>query len=321
MLSSGIVGCQSCELCNRKYTTEHQAGESLCFWRLSRLVHFTCSFQHRIFWGASKSAKCPDPPMSSSCGSTAASTSIGTTSTTLSHFLVSFLSVFNDIVWDAKGSEELCENNSKRVEEYARRFPRGHWSPNIPLYLCPRRGQSRSKEGGRTTIHSTASDDNVQLRLKMVISVNQLSLYGAAAGLIKDLPDDQRAQGNLLRQIRWNKKFLLNLLLQKYKPMKSDRETYCKITSEDLKKKKLPEDQKSSKLCSEASLNLVEVGQFFNALPSPNGAKNQSLWREHASPRDEKEHCAKGWIESDARFGPVSDTKSLQDTRKIQRWS
>ena len=26
-------------------------------------------------------------------------------------------------------------------------------------------------------------------------------------------------------------------------------------------------------------------------------------------PRDEKENCAKGWIESDARFGPVSDIK------------
>ena len=39
-----------------------------------------------------------------------------------------FMSMFNNIVWDAKGNEELCENNSKRVEEYARRFPRGHWS-------------------------------------------------------------------------------------------------------------------------------------------------------------------------------------------------
>ena len=39
-----------------------------------------------------------------------------------------FMSLFNDIVWDAKGSEELCENNSKRVEEYARRFLRSHWS-------------------------------------------------------------------------------------------------------------------------------------------------------------------------------------------------
>ena len=39
-----------------------------------------------------------------------------------------FMSMCNDIVWDAKGNEELCENNSTRVAEYARRFPRGHWS-------------------------------------------------------------------------------------------------------------------------------------------------------------------------------------------------
>ena len=38
-----------------------------------------------------------------------------------------FMPMFNDILWDATGNEELCENNSKRVEEYARRFARGHW--------------------------------------------------------------------------------------------------------------------------------------------------------------------------------------------------
>ena len=76
-------------------------------------------------------------------------------------------------------------------------------------------------------------------------------------------------------QIRWNKKLLFNFLLQKYKPMMSDRETNCKITSEDLKK--LPEDQKPSKWCSEAGLNLIEVGQFFYALPSPDEPKTRSL--------------------------------------------
>ena len=89
--------------------------------------------------------------------------------------------------------------------------------------------------------------------------------------------------------------------------MTSDRGTSRKITSEDFEK--LPEDQMSSKLCSEASLNLVESGQFFCALPSQNGPKNQSLCREYTLPRDEKENCAKGWIESDERFGPVSDIK------------
>ena len=119
----------------------------------------------------------------------------------------------------------------KRVEEYARRFPRGHWSflgsgsekkwyatynckPNgswdrtaekmmqrvqrssHPIFRCISalvRGHLRSKGGVRTTIHFTASDDNVHLLLK--IFVNQLRLHGAVAGLIKELPVDQRAPG------------------------------------------------------------------------------------------------------------------------------
>ena len=39
-----------------------------------------------------------------------------------------FMSMFYDIVWDVKGNDELCVNNSKTITEYAERFPRGHWS-------------------------------------------------------------------------------------------------------------------------------------------------------------------------------------------------
>ena len=39
-----------------------------------------------------------------------------------------FMSIFNDIVWDTKGNDELCENNSKMIRKSAERFLRGHWS-------------------------------------------------------------------------------------------------------------------------------------------------------------------------------------------------
>ena len=39
-----------------------------------------------------------------------------------------FMSMLNDIVWDAKGNEELCENKSKTIEEHPERFPHGYWS-------------------------------------------------------------------------------------------------------------------------------------------------------------------------------------------------
>ena len=52
----------------------------------------------------------------------------------------------------------------------------------------------------------------------------------------------------------------------------SDGEFCCKNMSENSKKK-LPEDQTLSKLCSETDLNLDENGQYFYALPSPKEPK------------------------------------------------
>ena len=39
-----------------------------------------------------------------------------------------FMSMFNDIVWDAKGNYKLCLNKTKASTWYAEGFPRGHES-------------------------------------------------------------------------------------------------------------------------------------------------------------------------------------------------
>ena len=38
------------------------------------------------------------------------------------------MSMYNDIEWKAKGNKGQCEYNSQTVANYARKFPRGHWS-------------------------------------------------------------------------------------------------------------------------------------------------------------------------------------------------
>ena len=38
------------------------------------------------------------------------------------------MSMYNDIEWKAKGNKEQCDYNSQTVANYARKFPRGHWS-------------------------------------------------------------------------------------------------------------------------------------------------------------------------------------------------
>ena len=105
----------------------------------------------------------------------------------------------------------------RQLKQHARRFPRGHWSLLGPgsekkwygtyghkpdgswdrtaekmllnfaetNHLVFRgtsaleRGELRSKESGKKSIHFNGSTQNIELLLQMVISVNQLSIYGA----------------------------------------------------------------------------------------------------------------------------------------------
>ena len=68
--------------------------------------------------------------------------------------------------------------------------------------------------------------ENIELLFQMVISINQLSLDGAVADMIAELPVVGQLRGNPLHQVScMKKKFLQNFLSQNCKPMKSDKET------------------------------------------------------------------------------------------------
>ena len=234
-----------------------------------------------------------------------------------------FISMFNDIVWDTKGNDELCENNSKTIKKYADRFPCGHWSflmpgsekkwygtfdcktermlqnfagSGHPIFRCAsglERGELRSKGGGMTSIHFSGSAQNIELLLQMVLSVNQLSIHGAVADVIEELPvglkppEKPAAPGQLdkveiltqipLAEVQANGERQRNLL-QEY----------------EQRFEKLSEVQKLSTLCSVAGLIWVEVGHFFFALPSPRGKENQSLCREKRCLEIKKELVSEG---------------------------
>ena len=122
--------------------------------------------------------------------------------------------------------------------------------------------------------------------------------------MIQELPEDQVAPARPVASDQMEQEILTQPPIAEVQA--NDQRQGNPVQDYERRFEKLPEDQKLSKLCSEACLNLVEVGQLFCALPSPNGAKN----------RDEKENCAKEWIESDARFGPVSDIKVCKTYRR-----
>ena len=145
---------------------------------------------------------------------------------------LSSLSMYSDIVWGEKGNEELPIASSKTVAYYAKRFAHGHWSflglgsektwygthtykPNgkwdrvaedmmlnfsesgHPVFRgssAMEQGDLRSKGKGKLSVYC-CGDDNT------IISVNQLSIYGAEADIVTNSLAEslvvQKVQGNL----------------------------------------------------------------------------------------------------------------------------
>ena len=130
-----------------------------------------------------------------------------------------FMSMYNDILWRTQGHAENCVANSVNVAAYANKFFRtdvGHfwdlivrkkWYWNSRQHAkwwmgwesghlefransALERGELKSKGGGKKSSPFNGSEETVELILRTVISVNQLSIYGAVADLCKKLDPD-----------------------------------------------------------------------------------------------------------------------------------
>ena len=138
--------------------------------------------------------------------------------------------------------------------------------------------------------------------LRTVISVNQLSVYGAVADLCKELSKDSSASGK--PENIWKLEIPTEL------PYHTDAEPQGNLLQDyERKLEQLPEDQKLSKLCSVAGLKIVEKGHFFIKLDEEGQNKMKNLRREYTLPRSEKASRARGRIIGNTKIGPVLDLK------------
>ena len=152
-----------------------------------------------------------------------------------------FMSMYNDIDWRKRGNKENCIANALKVAGHARRFqqrpwsflgpgsekkwygthiskPDGEWDQTAEIMMlnfaesghpvlragsAPERGELKSKGKGVKSIHFNGGDETIELILRTVISVNQLSVNGAVADLCRELARNSRgtekpaASGNL----------------------------------------------------------------------------------------------------------------------------
>ena len=118
------------------------------------------------------------------------------------------------------------------------------------------RGELKSKGKGVQSIHFNGSDDTIELNVRPIISVNQLSVYGAVADLCgklaRDSPSARKpaATGNLESMVFPAEFLTANPIAQ------TDAEVQGNFLREyDQKFAELPEQEKLTKLCSIAGFS------------------------------------------------------------------
>ena len=146
-----------------------------------------------------------------------------------------FMSMFNDISCDRKGNKDECLANARVVKVLARKFGIGQWSfigpgsekkwyssenspqgawdtiaeqmllevaesghPTFRATTPLSRGQLKSKGRGKLPIHFAADGDTIDTIYRIILSVNQLSIYGAVAAICEEVESHQDGTGELV---------------------------------------------------------------------------------------------------------------------------
>ena len=259
--------------------------------------------------------------------------------------------MFNDISCDKNGNKDECLKNANFVKTFAGRFGIGQWSfigpgsekkwyssenspqgawDNIaeqmllefaesahPIFRATTplsRGQLKGKGRGKLSIHFTADQDTVDTIYRIILSVNQLSVYGAVAAICEEFEDHQDRTGQpviLVGQSIVLGEVKAETLVHDEDPM-NDQIIWQQYIQQV---ESLSPENRISKFCKEAVfMRVVEVGQYFVTRDTGDARQfNSVACRENTLPRDDPASQPKGWIQGNMRIGPVLEvTTSFQ---------
>ena len=254
-----------------------------------------------------------------------------------------FMSMFNDISCDRKGNKDECLANAETVKVLARRFGIGQWSfigpgsekkwyssenspqgawddiaeemllefaesghPILRATTPFSRGILKSKGRGKLSIHFAADVDTIDTIYRTILSVIQLSVYGAVAAVCEEFESHQDRSGE--PEILMGQSIVLGEVKAEA-PLQNENPMNDQIIWQQYIQQvgSLSPENKVSKFCKEAGfLRVVEVGQYFVTKDTGSLSQFRSVaCREYTLPRDDPTSQAKGWIQANMRIGPV----------------
>ena len=212
-----------------------------------------------------------------------------------------FMSMFNDISCDRKGNKDECLANAETVKVLARRFGIGQWSfigpgsekkwyssenspqgawddiaeqmllefaesghPTFRATTPLSRGILKSKGRGKLSIHFAADVDTIDTIYRIILSVNQLSVYGAVAAVCEEFESHQDRSGE--PEILMGQSIVLGEIKAEV-PLQNENSMNDQIMWQRYiqQVESLSPENKVSKFCKEAGfMRVVEVGQYFD---------------------------------------------------------
>ena len=164
------------------------------------------------------------------------------------------------------------------------------------------------------SIHFTADQDTVDTIYHIILSVNQLSVYGAVAAICEEFEDHQDGTGQPV--ILVGQSIVLGEIKAEV-PVHDEEPRDDRIILQKYfqQVKLLSPENKLSKFCKEAGfMRVIEVGQYFETRDTGDFNQFQTVaCREYTFPRDDQASQPKGWIRGNTRIGLVLEvTTSFQ---------
>ena len=257
-----------------------------------------------------------------------------------------FRSMFNDISWRSKDNKKECESSAQLVSLCAKRFSAGQWSflgpgsekkwystnedspqetwdriaermtstfaeNKHPVFrsTSPSRRVLESKGGGKLSIHYCGDQGTIETFCRTIISVSQLSIYGAVADMCEECDTCHDKTGRLVVEGQSNPLFVPSVM-KTHIPLTDDPAQQ----EEDLLQRYLERIEKSSqqdrvsKTCTDAGfLTTVEIGQYLMTKDIEEFSQftDSVACREYKLKRDERLTEPKGWIRRNTKIGPV----------------
>ena len=164
------------------------------------------------------------------------------------------------------------------------------------------------------SIHFTADQDTVDTIYRIILSVNQLSVYGAVAAICEECEDHQDRTGQPV--ILVGQSIVLGEVKAETLVHDEDPRNDQIIWQQYIQQvESLSPENRLSKFCEEAGfMRVVEVGQYFVTKDTGDFRQfHSAACREYTLPRDDRASQPKGWVQGNMRIGPVLEvTTSFQ---------